>query len=144
MSDPVVYPNRARAMRERLLSLRPSAPEKVEVDGATYFVRAAMLSDRDEVRRMAIPSGTSADDVAAGNIAIDRMLAAACIKLVVDEVGAPVFEAADFDAIRAAPIGSAMERLGMVALKKLNPEVAPGEAPGGPSEPASSTSSPTA
>src|SRR5574343_579726 len=121
MSD-VTYPNRARAMRERLLSLRAPPPERIELDGDVYFVRSAMLSERDDVRRMAMPNGTKQEDVEAGNIAIDRMIAAACVKLVVDELGSPVFEASDFDSIRAAPCGSVLERLGMAAMKKLNPE----------------------
>jgi hypothetical protein len=144
MSETPVYPNRARAMRERLLALRPDAPQKVTLDGEDYYVRTPLLSDRDRIRAMAMPSGLKQEDVEAGNIPIDRMVAAACIVLVCDETGAPVFETADFDAIRAAPIGSVLERLGTIALAKLNPKVPPGEVQGGRAEQGSSTSSPTA
>lgn len=143
MSNPT-YPNRAKQMRERLLALRPTAPEKLSIDGEDYWIRKPLVCDRDRVRAMAMPKGVKVDDVEAGNVPVDRMLAAACIVLVCDDAGSPVFEEADFDAIRQAPVGSATERLGMAALSALNPSTALGEALGGQREPASTSSSPTA
>lgn len=143
MSTPT-YPNRAKQMRERLLALRPAAPEKLTIDGEDYYVRAPLLTDRDRVRTLAMPKGMKPEEVEAGNVPVDRMVAAACVILVCDENGAPVFEETDLEIIRSAPVGSAMEQLGMKALGKLNPKVQPGEALGGRVEPASSSSSPTA
>lgn len=140
------YPNRAKQLRERLLAQRSPALEPVIIDGETFHLRAPMISDRDAITKLATGSGFKpTKDGEAPDVPLDRMLVAAAITLACDDTGAPIFEASDFDDLRARPIGSWFEKLAMAALMRLNPKETPtGEAPGGRPESASSTSSPTA
>lgn len=137
----VQYPNRARMLRDRLLGQQVPPLRSIEIDGETYHLRAPLLEDRDEISRMALGPKFDPTKPETMNVAIDRMMAAALIKLACDEKGNPIFEAADFDSIRQTFLGSSLEVLGRKAVEALNPT---GEASGGTRESASTTSSPTA
>lgn len=145
----VTYPNRAAQMRARLMAQPTPPPEPVVIEGATFWLRSPVLTDRDTIQKMAMGSLKVDKDgnVKTADVPFDRMLAAACVTLVVDEVGQRVFEDTDIEVIRAAAIGSWIEQLAMLAIKKLNPgakDIPEGEALGGLPVPASGTSSQTA
>lgn len=136
MSDPVTYPNRAKAIRDRLFSLRlpENRPVNLDLGGGetqTIWVRTPLIKDRDAVAAMAIGSMAKVKDENGklqdpdlANVPSDRMMAAALIVLVVDEVGSPVFEAVEFDNLRSQAIGSPVERLGMECVRALMPKQA--------------------
>ena len=133
MSDPVTYPNRAKTIRDRLFAIRLPENRPVDLDlgaGQTQkvWVRTPLIKDRDAVAAMAIGSmpkvkgedgKMEAPDLA--NVPSDRMMAAALVVLVVDEVGSAVFDAIEFDNLRGFAIGSPVERLGMECVRALMP-----------------------
>jgi hypothetical protein len=133
MSDPVTYPNRAKTIRDRLFSLRLPENRPVDLalgDGETQkvWVRTPLIKDRDAIAQMAIASmpKVKGDDGKweapdLSNVPSDRMMAAALIVLVVDEVGSPVFEAVEFDNLRGFAIGGPVETLGMECVRALMP-----------------------
>lgn len=138
------YPNRARLLRERLLSQKSPALEPVEIDGEVFHLRAPVLADRDRITKLAMGRNVVGDDGKMNDVALDRMLAAALVVLACDEQAEPLFAEADFDDLRQRPVGSWVERLAMRALQKLNPkETPPGEAHDGRPASGSTTSSPT-
>ena len=137
----ITYPNRAKQLRDRLLAQQVPPLKSHVIDGETYHLRSALLSDRDEISRMALGAKFDPTKPETMNVSIDKMMAAALIKLAVDELGNQLFETADFDAIRSTFLGSSLEALGRKAVEALNPT---GEASGGSPAPASATSLQTA
>jgi hypothetical protein len=122
MPLPVSYPNSAKAMRERLLAQNATPPEAVEVDGQTYYLRTARISDREViVKRVMETLKLEGGDVDPKSISTDRMMAAAVLQFVCDEAGTPAFEPGDFEAIRTAEVTSGIGKLAELALQKLQP-----------------------
>lgn len=169
MAAHLAYPNKARDLRARLLSQRAQPLEPFEIDGETFHLRTPTVADRDEVFRMARPprspkrSGNVGSQAFAQpeefdpedplSLPMSRLQAAATLRVACDDVGAPIFEAADFDALQTAPIGSWLARLGEACVAKitrkkpdapLESAADPGEASGAPRGDASSFSSPSA
>lgn len=169
MTAPMTYPNKARALRERLMSQRAQPLEPVEIEGEWFHLRSPTLADRDAVFKLARPqrspkrSGNIGSQAFAQteefdpndplSLPMSRLQAAATLKIACDDVGSPIFESSDFDALTSAPIGSWMELLGRHCVAKITgkkvdaPEESsadPGEASGAHRGSDSSTTSPSA
>lgn len=161
MTIPLTYPNKHRALRERMLSQRAAPLEPIEIDGEWYHMRTPTIADRDEVLAKGRPPkppkragnvGSKAFAAAAEeefdptdptSLKTSRMQAQAALIVACDDVGSPIFEPTDFDLIRLAPVGSSLETLAkeclarVVRQKEDRPE---GEASGAPLESGSGTS----
>ena len=119
--NPPVYPNRARLLRERLLSQHAPPPEPVTIDGEQFWVATPTIEMQTAIMKLAsIDAAKLAKKGAMADVETDRLMAAAALRLAVDETGAAVFEPADFDAIRQAPTTSTIARLARACLRKLN------------------------
>lgn len=140
----VKYTDKSRELRAKLLSEKVDPPKPVVINGDTYYVRKPLISDRDGILELALGRRMTAKDKHTIP-STDRMVAAAIIKLACDEVGCPLFELADFDALRGATSGSAIEKLGVECMGVLNPgKTSMGKAHGARPETDSSSASPSA
>ena len=134
MSEAPSYPNRSKTIRDRLFALRLPENRPLDLDlggGETQkvWLRTPLIKDRDAVAAMAIASMPKVkgedgkfQEPDLANVPTDRMMAAALVVLVVDEIGNPVFTAEEFDTLRSFAIGSAVEKLGMEAVRALMPK----------------------
>jgi hypothetical protein len=101
MSTPA-YPNRAAEMRQRLLG-RSSRPAKLftSKSGAPWWVKSCTLAQRTSIMEAAgIKMGKDPSPTD-----LQRASALATIALVVDELGAPVFEATDLERLLSSEVG---------------------------------------
>lgn len=126
MTTPITYPNKAAALRAKLLGQQTPPARKLEIDGETFFVRHPMLSDRQKmldlagVKPKAPTKGKKDEETIDVDVPLDAMMAAACVLLAVDESGAALFTPVDMETIRAASIGGWLERLARACLEALN------------------------
>lgn len=127
MDTPIQYPNRAAALRAKLLgqAVAPSKPVVIGVD--TYFIRTPLLDDR---QRMLDLAGVKKPKPKKGkrkveeedlevDVPLDAMMAAAAVILAVDDVGNPLFTPVDLDAIKKAPLNGWLAELARMCLETL-------------------------
>lgn len=133
MTTQISYPNRAAALRAKLLG-QPVAPNSsFVIDGETFHVRHPVIADRQKmldlagVKPKAPQRGKKDEEIELGDIPMDALMAAACVLLAVDEVGNPLFTPADIEAIRQAPVGGWLEQLSQRCLRALNGGTSEGE-----------------
>lgn len=129
MSNPAPkYPNRAAALRAKLLSQPVEPAEPIVIDGETFYIRSPLMADRTkigEIAGMTLQAKQAADGsttVDMNQVPIVAMLAAAVVVLAVDEVGTPICTAADLETLQAQPSGGWVQTLGEACLKKANGE----------------------
>lgn len=146
MADPIVYPNRAAALRAKLMAQAVPPPKPLEIDGVTFWIRTPVIEDRTKVGEMAGLKATANKDgsVNMGQVPLAAMLAAALIVLAVDEDGQPICTPVDLDVLMKSQAGGWVAQLGEACLKRLNGDDRPGEASGETPAGASPSSSPTA
>ena len=120
---PLSYPNRAQALRARILGQQVAPARPVEIDGEKYFIRTALQCDRTKIGEIAGLSIKATKDGAAvdmSSVSMAAMTAAALIVLAVDEVGNPLCSAVDLDALVNTPAGGWAAQLGEACLRSAN------------------------
>lgn len=139
--EPVAYPNRAAALRQRLLggSSRPPKPFTAR-SGATYWLRTPSLAQRGRILDAAGVKPKDGESPSAATMVL--VTAHAALALVVDEEGKPVFDGSELDGILSADMDSEVAEVAAAAAGMLGGNASEGEASGGAAGAASPTSSP--
>lgn len=139
--DAPAYPNRAAALRQRLLGASSKPPRPfVAKSGATYWLKTPTLAQRGRILDGAGVRPKDGESPSAETMT--RLTAAAAMALVVDEEGKPVFDGTELESILAADMDSEVAEVASAAAGMLGGQPSAGEASGGAGAPASPSSSP--
>ncbi len=146
MSNPAPsYPNRAAALRARLLGQTVQPIREVEIEGEKFYIRTALVIDRQkitDIAGMTVTAGKGGVEV--GSVSMAAMTVAALIVLAVDEVGNPLCTPVDLEALMNTPAGGWVQHLGELCLAAANGKRDLGEGSGEAKKAVdSSSSSPT-
>jgi hypothetical protein len=142
----ITYPNRAAAMRAKLLGQSIPPPQKLVIDGDEYWIRAALMEDQTKIGEVAGLAMKALKDgtVDLGNVPMTAMISAAAIVLAVDEQGNQIFTPVDLPTMVKARAGGWIEKLGTACIKAARGESVLGEASGEAPAGASPSTSPIA
>ena len=124
----ITYPNKAAALRAKLLGENVPPAKTITIGDEVFFIRTPLVSDRQKMTDMAglnvapqkqrgkMPRPPTADELKVDGAALQ---AAATVLLAVDEVGNPIFTTVDIPTLRDVAQGSTVARLGEACMRVM-------------------------